>query len=315
MLSKLMQLFSGKEVSRTVDDELDEQRRELEKARVDIDKVKKQLRDGQHAINLLREKEEGLKSDIEKLLMEVHDPMMNREHDAEITGDSTSEWETIPFTLLDANATIQRISHEVEECSDDSSDTDKEEVEAVASNAVGNQSRKKKRLDFVALNEHSASSEEDDGDTDQQQTAVVEVSPSGVPPPMKKEVHSRPKPKRTVARLDQLREDDFVSMLEYRRWRSHFGRLQQEQVLRSYFAGKIMDDLRQRRETVESKLFERHCDLIHLQAFEEHAMRQLESYTMRGVPLADQPPSAVAYVVAPEDAPVISFEERTTTLK
>jgi hypothetical protein len=321
MLSKLMQLLSGKEVSRTVDDELDEQRRELEKARTDIANVKKQLRDGQNAINLLREKEEGLKSDIEKLLMEVHDPMLNREHDAEITGDASCEWEMTPFTLQSADATIQRITHEVDENSESSSssgeDVDNERKRRASAK------KNKKRLDFVTLDEHSdvdemkhSSSDDDDDGTLQQATVAVDIGPVGSSS-TKTETVTEPllcKQKRAVARLNELREDDFVSMLEYRRWKAYFGRLQQEEMLRSYFAGTIVNDLRHRREVVESKLFERHCDLIHLQAFEEHAMRQLESYTMRGVPLADQPPSAVANVVAPEDAPVLSMEERTTSV-
>lgn len=306
MLSKLMQLFKGKEVSRSVDDELDDQRRELERIQTDINKVKKQLREGQDAVDLLRGKEEGLKEDIEKLLMEVHDPMLRREGDAEITGDIECEWELTPYTLRSADETIRRVTHEIVDSDDDTSDDEAspEDEHELA--------RKQKRRDFVALNEHSG---DEDSDEEANATAVaVNVGPMNA-----EEAHltkESPPPKRlkSVVRLDELREDDFVSALEYRRWKGYFSRLQHEQMLRAYFSGKVVKDLRERREAVESKLFERHCDLIHLQAFEEHALRQLESYTMRSAPTTDQPPSAIAYVVATDDAPPISVEERHTRL-
>lgn len=321
MLAKLKQLLVGQEVSRPVDDELDDQRRELEKVQADISNVRSQLRDGQRAVDALRVKEETLKSDIEKLIMEVHDPMLSRQCDAEITGDVTSRWEEIPFGLACAGATFQRITCEKEE-SDTSSD-ESEDHATTESSAQQQKRVKKNRRDFVALGEHSdvdemqhSSSSDDDERNQLPQTAAVDVGPArkkkSVDEEEPTEIEAQPEESRsTVTRFEDMQEEDFISPLEFRRWRVYFGRLQQEQMLRSYFAGKIVKDLRERREMVEAKLFERHCDLIHLQAFEEHAMRQLQAYTMRGVAHTNEHPAAELPVVAHDAPPVVNLEERT----
>jgi hypothetical protein len=314
MLTRLAQFFSGSQVSRNVDDELDDQRRELERVQQDMANVRRQLREGQNAVDTLREKEEMLRSDVEKLLMEIHDPILNRQHDAEITGDSETRWEEIPFTLANPSAVFKRIIVETFASHSGSSSDDDECDEA--STVKEQPRRRKKRLDFVTLAEHSdvdemrhsSSSESEHDERATASTTAVTIHPAGKQEP-RASTPLQPK-RRTVVHLQDLREDDFVSPLEYRRWMAYATRLEQEKLLRAYFEGKILNDLRERREVVEGKLFERHCDLIHLQAFEEHAMRQLDAYTMRGAPHAGNPQAAAPSIVVHEDAPVVTMEER-----
>lgn len=290
MLSRLVQFFTGKSVAPAVEDELLEQQHDLARIRREISEVEEQLASGNACVLQLTEREAKLREDIECVLMEIHDPMLIREQDGGATGDAHTCWEHTVFALRDPDASIRRISAHVSADVEPQQLTPEDDGGSVQKSHMANtptrKTKRRRRLDFVVLSEHSDVDDEASSSCDeaQEEHAVVDVTRRSLPSASGPALETETAPTR-VFKLQNLVDADFVSLAEAKRWRGRLLRMQQEQLVQTHFRDRVLREVVERRESIESKIFARQCDLIHLKAFEAQAERQLtDSGVLLGKP-------------------------------
>mmetsp|Transcript_30610 Transcript_30610/g.35394 ORF Transcript_30610/g.35394 Transcript_30610/m.35394 type:complete len:353 (+) Transcript_30610:57-1115(+) len=308
MLSRILQLFSQKRVAPSVEEEAFEQNENLQQIKREIATIEGQLNDSLRTLTRVQMREEELRSQIECLLLEIHDPLLIRadEHAAmsssSASGDShdaeAQELENIPFRLRDAAATLSRIREVVEINVPSESDADGSDPSTDEDSSVDHQKQVNRRkrlqwkrdvergrqgkLPFVVLDEHSdvddgSSSAGSDADERGELNPTVAVTIESEASKSRRPKERPKKIEQSIVHLDRLVATDFVSSSEWRRWQIHFGKMQQARLLEEHFRGKILRDVVARREELEGRIFARRCDLIHMKAFEEHAEQQLRS--------------------------------------